>query len=164
MPTRSELWYAALKEVATLTDKLGLGIDSRIIDIVAALRMHGFSTNQSCEGHLGGRAYPWVQIYSPPPKGWRRDEKKKREWTAMNLKERACLQRLLAEFYNARRAPYDIVLSFSPIGIYGGFRLQNIGSPLVKTLSSEEQVEKLHSYQDEMAAFTEFLKARITSN
>lgn len=49
--------------VAQLTDKLGREMDAGIIDTVVALNLAGFTTVQSCEGHLDhGAAYPWVNL------------------------------------------------------------------------------------------------------
>ncbi len=57
----------ALDETNQLADRLGLGIDDGIKETVAALRMHGFDTTGSCEGHLDhGLAYPWIDIGLSP--------------------------------------------------------------------------------------------------
>lgn len=53
----------AMKEVDSITDALGKPVDKNIKKLVAALILHGFPTNGSCEGHIvSGEAYPWVTI------------------------------------------------------------------------------------------------------
>ena len=55
----------ARAEVDTLIDQVqGNAIEEKIKSLVAALRMFGLHTIQSCEGHLDGRKsrFPFVQI------------------------------------------------------------------------------------------------------
>lgn len=56
-------WNAKLDELRGVTDGLGLGLDEPIVETVAALQLNGFSTRQSCGGHLDwGRGVPWVDL------------------------------------------------------------------------------------------------------
>ena len=56
-------WDESLVEVESIADALGLPIDEKIKPLVAALRMFGVRTTQSCEGHPDrGFPYPWVEI------------------------------------------------------------------------------------------------------
>lgn len=51
------------KNLYSITDKLGMHIDSGIIDAVTVFKMLGFTTTQSCEGHLDhGYISPWIQF------------------------------------------------------------------------------------------------------
>lgn len=44
-----------------MRDLLGNSVDEGIVFLVTALRLHGFRTEQSCEGHLdSGSGVPWV--------------------------------------------------------------------------------------------------------
>jgi hypothetical protein len=53
----------ALSKVDSITDALGKPVDTNIKKLVAALILHGFPTNGSCEGHIdSGEAYPWVTV------------------------------------------------------------------------------------------------------
>lgn len=51
------------KNLESVTDKLGVHIDSGIMDAVIIFKMLGFNTTQSCEGHLShGFISPWIQF------------------------------------------------------------------------------------------------------
>lgn len=53
----------ALKWVRAQNDKLGLGIDKGVEYPVAAMRVLGIRTTQSCEGHTEhGLPYPWIDV------------------------------------------------------------------------------------------------------
>jgi len=172
-PVKSEkeiAWEQKRAEVDKITDKLGLGIDEKIKESVTAFQVHEFTTSQSCEGHTGeeekhGASFPWVEIYTPEPKGWResKGEKKKqleREWTIENLKQRQKMMGYFAEFYQGRETPFDARLAFDRIGAFGGFRVQSFGAEMMKLLLPEEQIQKLELYRKEMDDFTKFLKDR----
>lgn len=63
---RAERWRQCWHEAEVITDALGKRIDPAIRGTVVALRVHGFATQGSCEGHLDhGLPYPWVDIESP---------------------------------------------------------------------------------------------------
>ena len=49
--------------VSQFRDKLGCEVDPGIFELVVLLNLLGFTTQQSCEGHLDhGAPYPWVTI------------------------------------------------------------------------------------------------------
>lgn len=51
------------REVAHLTDKLGLLVDVKIVPLVIGLRRWGIQTISSCQGHADrGDSYPWVDV------------------------------------------------------------------------------------------------------
>lgn len=53
----------ALQWVRAQNDKLGLGIDAGVEHPVAAMRVLGVRTTQSCEGHEDhGLPYPWIDV------------------------------------------------------------------------------------------------------
>ncbi|MBT3730309.1 hypothetical protein HOE22_09985 [Candidatus Woesearchaeota archaeon] len=68
---------------------------------------------------------------------------------------------MLDEFYQDRKTPLDVVLSFRNIGAFGGFRVQSNGAEIMPVLSFEEQKNKLDFYRNEMKGFTEFLKNKL---
>lgn len=79
-------WEEACEAVKQLTDLLGNPVDEGIVETVAALNLLGFSTYQSCEGHLDHGAYcPWVMICDPD----RRREWDRRLRAVNELEERA---------------------------------------------------------------------------
>jgi hypothetical protein len=60
---KKQRWDEKALEVSSWGDALGLGIDAGIKDTVIVLNLLGFTTQQSCEGHLNhGRPYPWVSF------------------------------------------------------------------------------------------------------
>ena len=163
-------WERNRAEVDKITDRLGLGIDEKIKESVAAFMVHEFTTSQSCEGHTGeeekhGASFPWVEVYAPEPKGWQeaKGEKKKeldREWTIKNLEQQQKMMGFFAEFYQGRETPFDARLAFDRIGAFGGFRVQSFGAEVMRLLPPEEQLKKLEIYRKEMDDFTNFLKSR----
>lgn len=151
------------EKVEKITDKLGKGIDDGIKESVTVLLANEFPTSQSCEGHIGekGASYPWVEIYTVEPKGWKEDKEKQREWTIENLEQQKRMVDVLAEFYQDRETPFGARLNFRHIGAFGGFRIQSMGAETMPLLSPEEQKQKLETYRKEMTDFTDFLKKRF---
>ncbi len=54
----------ALKQVDSITDRLGKPVDARIRNLLAAMIMVGIRTTMSCSGHSGkkGLSYPWIEF------------------------------------------------------------------------------------------------------
>ena len=96
-PIKSEkeiAWEQKLSVVNEITDRLGMGVDEKIKESVAAFLIHEFTTSGSCEGHMTeegkerhGLPYPWIGVYAPEPEGWKESQEKKREWTIENLQQ-----------------------------------------------------------------------------
>jgi hypothetical protein len=60
-------WADGYAAVQTMTDALGMPVDTGIVETVVALNLLGFQTLQSCEGHLDhGTPYPWVTLIHHP--------------------------------------------------------------------------------------------------
>src|SRR5574337_846682 len=60
-----ESYLLHLKEVDGLVDRLGAEIDPLIKHPVTSLRMAGFPTFASCQGHMNkyhGLPYPWIDV------------------------------------------------------------------------------------------------------
>lgn len=80
-------WEEMAKKVDSITDALGLQIDSNIKKTVIVLNLLGFTTSASCEGHLDqGLAYPWVDF-----------ETENQEIMELDSKRRSIFQRIEEE-------------------------------------------------------------------
>ena len=163
-PKKIAEWKRKRAEVDEIVDNLGKGIDGGIKDVVTALLVHNFSTSGSCEGHVNekghGYPFPWIEVYTPAPEGWKENEEKKKEWAVENLRQQKRMMGDLDEFYKDRHPPIDMRLIFRQIGMFGGFRLQSMGAEVMVLLTLEEQKEKLRIYRQEMNDFAEFLKEK----
>lgn len=138
-----------LEEADRLVDGLGLGIDDGIKRSVAIMRMEGFSTSGSCEGHSDwAYPYPWIEIDDNEPRvefddsiqDYEERLKAKKvilrgkDPTENNL-QREKLEKLLERYQS----------SGVKIRRYGsGFRLVGVGSTLAEA-------------QQAMSSFTEWL-------
>jgi hypothetical protein len=168
-----------------VTDQLGKGIDPGIFESVVVLNALQFSTQQSCEGHVGrGRPAPWITFTSPEAVTLSRDaarlfaqgeqaEKTQGEVAAQLLYEQANhfkrsaeavhsqnqrrLIEYLAAFYSDYRPAYDRLLV-----VYSRHPacsiLESQGATSLVGQPLVVQAEKLSDYQDEMHLFTAFLK------
>lgn len=162
-------WKQALEEVNTIADRLGMGVDKRIKTTVAALRVHGFPTTASCEGHPDiehGLDYPWIDVYFSGPEmvdGMTEEARVKlqRECRIAKLPYLQRLIQLLDEFYSTRKTHYDALLLPSPFGIFGGFRLHSMGADIMELLDKAERMKKHKEYVHEMNSFGEFLKEKF---
>jgi hypothetical protein len=173
-------WDEMAVEVDKETDALELEIDPGIKDTVISLRLLGFDTDGSCEGHSDrGVCGPWVGLTSKEieeleperekifKEAWRHEEeyldfdkeggKRVKEIDSEKLKVQARAMELIAEFYQQRRVPYDVMIIVDPT-ING--RIQCMGTEVAEILPTKEKKVKLKQYQEEMAAFTQFLKDR----
>lgn len=162
---KETLWEQKLAEVNKMVDRLGEKVDERIKEPVVALLVHGFTTSDSCEGHIAkkgedehGLSFPWVEVYAPAPEGWEESEEKQREWTIENLGQQQKMIGLLEEFYRGRETPFDARLTFDRAGAFGGFRIQSFGAKMMVLRTLEERKLKLELYRKEMNDFTKFLK------
>jgi len=61
--TKQQQWDNSATEVDTWVDGLGRSLDEGIKETVIVLNLLGFTTRQSCEGHLNwGVANPWIDF------------------------------------------------------------------------------------------------------
>jgi hypothetical protein len=178
----NSIWEKKLVELRGVGDKLGMGIDETILEVIAALNLNGVKTVGSCEGHLNrALAYPWVQIGSEKSE----EINKKRErayllrkrikedgedFSEIHKLENAAdilvgesLRRvieLLIEFYEENNITEGderlIVVEFPD-----GGRLQPQGAPLQIIRIAEERKNKLEQYQKEILKFGKYLKDLI---
>ena len=163
-------WKQKLAEVALLKDGKDMGVEAGIQESVAAFQVHGFTTRQSCEGHVAeegqkqrGLAYPWIEVHVPAPKGYReaaREQRKELDEQAKgeNLQQWRKILELLQEFYEGRATAFDARLIAEERGTVEGFRVQALGAHVTAILTFEEKKQKLELYRKEMEDFTAFLK------
>ncbi len=157
-------WQKTELEVEKIVDSLGHKIDKNIKETVVALKVYGFPTRASCEGHLDwGEPFPWVGIRTPEPEGWKESEEKKEKWRKENLKQQKRMMELLDEFYKNKEVPFDARLTLRNIGGFGGFCIQSLGAEVIAILPPEEQKDKLELYHKQMNEFTSFLRNKYFS-
>lgn len=158
-----------LQEIALIHDKLGKTIDEGIRLTVAALRAHGFTTSQSCEGHLDRKTIgPWVDIESSKaqdllktmqdgPHSGPELQQNRRNLVNANELEQDRLFGLLNEFYTSHQQSYEIILTITEWGPGWG-RLCSHAGRFMKLAAHDDNYEQwLKDAQAEMAAFAEFL-------
>lgn len=179
-------WLEATQQLAQATDALGTPIDSGVMETVIALNVLGVETNASCEGHLDrGYAAPWIDFHAVGTESIRKqasaatkqlqdaEEQHASEEVVQKLSQemfrlaheenRAYYQgswlvhQALEAFYLTHTAPYDQQL-YLHNDSFGYSRLQPHGIDYQPQRSPEEQATKLAAYQQEIHAFTVFLK------
>lgn len=174
---KERAWKQQEQEVNQLVDGLGKRIDAGIKEGVIALRVLGFHTAASCEGHIGrGLPGPWIDVGDIPDDIRRLFLKTRREPTKSNEREKALIQEaiqeairekarlveLLTEFYDDRKVPYDQqLILLHPIGDTS--RVISQGTEVYRAYDLTVQAERMKRYQEEMKAFTEFAKNKFFS-
>lgn len=177
-------WRAMTAYVDNVGDRLGLPVDEGIKESVVALNVFGINTSGSCEGHLDrGIAAPWIDVQAKktregealkqqadalfenaetrekegaPPEEldqiYKEYHRLRKEIKRPDLEEVKKLMQQLIDFYADRKVPFDTQLTIAQ------GRLQSQGAILqeIADLSTKEQ--QLHAFQEEMRAFTIFLK------
>ena len=69
----------------------------------------------------------------------------------------------LQRFYASHHPPYECMLTFHPIDSFGMLRMFPVGGSLSETLPEDQKQTRLLAYQEEMRAFTAFLKRELLS-
>lgn len=185
---KQEAWNAVAERIEQTTDGLGKKIEDGIKETVIAFNILGLPTTGSCEGHLQRAiGSPWIDIEPMATSEMETLQKEmgdvydqieileKENLDAVELdemyekfhalrkqRERFYLEEmkkavtLLGEFYKGREVEYDRIL----IAITWGYRarIQAQGTDLQAIASPEDKERNLVRYQEEMRAFTEFLK------
>ncbi len=169
-----ERWTEVKNKVEAITDKLGMKIDEKIKETIIGLSLLDIHTVASCEGHLDWGTYaPYIDIQAKEARikeaeieearAKNNEEEKKsliKEITRMNLEEQKKLMNILDEFYNNERSvPFYKRLIIRPEG-WGECRLESQGVELQEIENEEIKRLRLVEYQNEMKAFTEFLKGK----
>ncbi len=167
-PEKMAVWDKVREDIESFADKLGRGVDEGIKEALAGLIVSGFHSTGSCEGHLDhGTRAPWVDIETrDAPALYRKakdatsDEEKEailEEIMRKNLEERRRLIAILDDFYGERKVPIHQMLSTSGYG-HKLSRLESIGSDIQAIEDEETRQTRLEEYQEEMRAFSEYLK------
>lgn len=165
---KAKEWDEKMKEIEMTVDALEKRVDKGIKECVVALQLFDINTSASCEGHLDhGIAGPWIDVEDKEAFKLRAQLKRlttqeesnilRKAITHKNLKERQKLLILLDEFYKGREVPFDQRLIISSRALGWG-RLENQGADIQEVESKEKRESNLKEYQEEMGAFTEFLK------
>lgn len=170
---RQRRWDEMRQRVECVTDKLGKPIDAGIRETIVAFRLFGIHTTASCEGHTDwGVGAPWIDVHCADyddltarrqdlrVRPTRSRTEQSQTWAKQlernDLQERQKLFVHLDAFYRGREVAYDQRL------VLEGWRLQSQGARLQAIATdAEEKRRKLAAYQQEMRAFTAFLKRRL---
>lgn len=165
-------WNHKLKELDSVTDGLGLGLDKDIKETIAALNLLGVNTSASCEGHpKWGLPYPWVDIQTPKgydlsakafkfKAGSKEFKKIVDKITILNVKESKKMLEILNKYYKNYSTDYNNILVISSQG-WGSGRLQPNASILAEMDKTPNRLKLLKIYQKEMQLFTKFLKSEL---
>jgi hypothetical protein len=185
---KQQEWEQIATRFTQITDKIGMRVDSGILETVIVLNALGIETSASCEGHLDhGIAAPWIDIQAvSASEGSRRvaqmftraDEaferqnlpsadieamfaeaqREQKRIKSIHLEQRKKLMEYLSTFYTDRHVPYDQQIVIHPRDTTGRARLESIGADLQLIVPPTLREQKLAEYQREMQAFTAFLK------
>ncbi len=183
---KQQHWQRAIDQYQRIVDGQRMPIDTGILETVVALNLLGLKTVASCEGHLSwGRGAPWVHIRADDTQREdalvvlrRREIQQQIETQSLSKDEtnrlyadfhqlekqaeikhvllRQKLLEALALFYEDRQVPYDQRLSIQDLGVIS--RLESQGVSVLPGCVPEVKQQKLIAYQEEMRAFTVFLK------
>jgi hypothetical protein len=181
-------WEQTAARFYTATDKIGMNIDSGILETVIALNALGIETSASCEGHLDhGIAAPWIdieaksasedvrrvaQIFTRADEAFERQNlppadieamfaeahREQKRVKTIHLEQRTKLMKYLAAFYATRQVPYDQIIAIHPRDTAGRARLESLGADLQLIVPPTMREQKLTEYQQEMQELTAFLK------
>ncbi len=165
-------WQTIAQQMRETTDSLGKPIDPGILEAVIVLNVLGFTTEQSCEGHLD-RALPapWVRIINAEAEA--ADDRAIVAYQQQDFiqggiyqaqarlalaKEQSRLLDYVQRFYDEHEAATDCRLIIYPT-MAGRLQLESQGAAALPAQPVEVQQAKLLDYQAEMQAFTTFLIA-----
>ena len=181
-------WEDIAARFVRVIDGLGTKIDPGILETVIALNALGIETSASCEGHLDhGTGAPWIDIevlsaseqsihvaemFTQANKAFEEQtlpedaidalfaeaHREQDRIKVIHLEQCKILMSYLAAFYAVRRIPYDRQLAMHPRDMSGRVRMESHGADFQSVAPLEMRAQKLAEYQEEMQAFTEFLK------
>jgi hypothetical protein len=185
---KDALWQKMHGELIQITDGLGKPPDSGIMETIVGLNVLGITTRQSCEGHTNwGTGAPWVDVeatgthiaelerealaawekatnldreHAPEEeldKVFAEANQARRRVQVEHLRVAQHVVSLLDEFYKTRQVLFDQRLVMT----YGATRLESQGAAFQTLADPELKQQKLLEYQDEMNAFTEFVKGKF---
>ncbi len=186
---KQKRWEETKHEIDQIADKLGKGIDVNIKETIIVFHVFNINTDGSCEGHIDrGTFAPYIDIISKDTAALDKQlkeisgnlekskdtpdfqlmleaakEKTKEIYKQIeykNLEERKKVMSYLEEFYQDRNVPYHQRLILEGLA-RGWTRLESQGVDLQKIENDEVKQQRLLEYQDEMQAFTKFLKDKF---
>ncbi len=167
---RRKLWEETAADVETITDGIGKRIDRNIRETVIGLNVLDINTDGSCEGHIDYGKGPFIDIVSKESEELERqldnakdkEEAKKivDEIERKNLAERIKIFKYLDDFYKDRQVPFHQRLTIQNKA-RGWSRLESQGVGLQRIEPEEVRKQHLQEYQDEIKAFTEYLKNKF---
>jgi hypothetical protein len=171
---KKKLWEETTADVETITDGVGKRIDKDMKDAVIGLNILDIHTFGSCEGYIDwGTGGPYVDIVSKEYRElWKRaknavsEEEAKKftdELESKNLEERKKIFDYLSDFYKDRQVPFHQRLTIQGLA-KGWSRLESQGVGLQKIEPEEVKKQHLKEFQEEINAFTEYLKNRFFEN
>jgi len=171
-------WQQAVREVDRLVDKLGTPMDAGIKDAVVTLKLLGYKTIGSCQGHLDhGTGGPWIHLLIDEAEDLEKRLVRRRknippleavlirrQVKSVANKHLQPLRRLLTEFYATRKVRLDLKISvYNPGGGFVVIESRGVNALLWKNLLEPRYSEKLLTdYQSEMSALTSFLRTKLT--
>lgn len=166
---KQKIWQQELTETRQITDKLGMEIDPKVVDIVTAMRLLGFQTTASCQGHLERiTSGPFVKFESPIAVKYFKEAEALREERA-SYRDKLNEGRL--ETWREMQRMYNLIEDFKKTGVCADSELlvvqyvmnKNIflkcyGVEFMHLSEVEKRRETLSRYQGVMQAFAEYLK------
>jgi hypothetical protein len=172
MAEKQRMWREFRAQTIAMIDKLGMPIDRGIVDTVTILRLLGFHTTGSCGGHIRRTTSgPYVIFESPKAHRYAtmarelhdvHDSKyitlrnKANRLRALDLNR---LSAYLDEFYRDRHLDYrsHLIVQSMPMTLN---ILKCHGAEIALVVDSATKRDIVKKNQAEIAAFTEYLKAR----
>lgn len=176
--SKEEAWQEARAKTEQITDRLGMKVDPMVVDTVTAMRLHGFDTRVSCEGHLDRiTSGPFVKFVSPIAVERFKEAKELQERGQPadgQVKKKMDEGRL--ETWREMRRMYDLIEDFKRAAVYESRELlvvryvmnehiflQCYGVEFIHLYTSRRKQEMLLEYQGVMRAFAQYLKDVLRS-
>jgi len=146
---RQERWDRGMEQAGRLMQQHGRHIDSAAQKTMTALNLFMIHSIGACGGHWGyGHPYPWIIIGLT-------------ERGQGSLINTLPILSLLDDFYANHPCSSDCRLILISRNNSDAFDLRSQGAAFQWARSEEDRLQKLAEYQQEMAAFTTFLKQRF---
>ena len=161
-------WQELESKVEAIADQIEEKVDPGIKNAVVGLLANEVNTTASCEGHEDrGTHAPYIDVEAQDLSELLRardanpdNDEILDQIKLKNAEEGAKLQALVSEFYEGREVSTDAKLEIWKYDL-GINRLQSRGAIEQEGVLPEVMVKNLKAYQEEMSAFTEFLKRRF---
>ena len=167
------VWDQELERVRQLKDSLGMPVDPGIEDLVTVLRLLGFDTVASCQGHAdrvtGG---PYVMVQSKQAQLVFGEQQKLADSSGetartllkkardLNTREGHRLELLLDRYYESRAVTWGKVLEVRSVG-YVVNRLCFVHAESDQLFGGDLNAKRLRLRQDEMKRFATFLRDEL---